>query len=57
MEKREELWLRAWRCDVLLSGPSYLSDSSIHILAEWFSFDLQLDRNKSEVQAKVEAQV
>ena len=37
--------------------PFRWSDGPIHILGVWFGPDLQLERNWSEVQAKVNAQV
>ena len=40
-----------------LPGPFHWSDGPVHILGVWFGPDLQMERNWSEVQAKVDAQV
>ena len=45
-----------WGCDTL-PGPFRWSDGPVRILEVWFGPDLQLDRNWSEVHAKVNAQV
>ena len=55
--KSEGLRLGAWRGSNTLPGPFRWSDGPIRILGVWFGPDLQLERNWSEVQAKVNAQV
>ena len=56
-DKSEGLRLGAWRGSNTLPGPFRWSDGPIRILRVWFGPDLQLERNWSEVQAKVNAQV
>ena len=56
-DKSEGLRLGAWKKGGLLPGPFRWSDGPVHILGVWFGPDLQLERNWSEVRAKVEAQV
>ena len=56
-DKSEGLRLGAWRGSNTLPGPFRWSDGPIRILGVWFGPDLQLERNWSEVQAKVNAQV
>ena len=56
-DKSEGLRLGAWTGSNILSGPFRWSDGPIHILGVWFGPDLQLERNWSEVHAKVNAQV
>ena len=51
--KSEGLRLGVWRGSNTLPGPFCWSDGPIHILRVWFGPDLQLERNWSEVQAKV----
>ena len=52
---RKGLRLSAWRGSNTLPGPFRWSDGPIRIL--WFGPNLQLERNWSEVQTKVNAQV
>ena len=47
----------AWRCSDTLPGPFRRSNGHVCILGVWFGPDLQLERNWSEVQAKVNAHV
>ena len=56
-DKSEGLRLGAWRGSDTLPGPFRWSDGPVRILGVWFRPDLQLERNWSEVQAKVNAQV
>ena len=49
--------LGAWRGSNTLPGPFRWSDGPIRILGVWFGPDLLLERNWSEVQTKVNAQV
>ena len=56
-DKSEGLRLGAWRGSNTLPGPFRWSDRPIRILRVWFGPDLQLERNWSEVHAKVNAQV
>ena len=56
-DKSEGLRLGAWRGSNTLPGPFRWSDGPIRIHGVWFGPDLQLERNWSEVQAKVNAQV
>ena len=56
-DKSEGLRLCAWRGSDTLPGPFRRSDGPVGILGVWFGPDLQLERNWSEVQAKVNAQV
>ena len=56
-DKSEGLRLGAWRGSNTLPGPFRWSDGPILILGVWFGLDLQLERNWSEVQTKVNAQV
>ena len=55
--KSEGLRLGAWRGSNTLLEPFRWSDGPVRILGVWFGSDLQLERNWSEVQAKVNAQV
>ena len=56
-DKSEGLRLGAWRSSNTLPEPFRWSDGPIRILGVWFGPDLQLERNWSEVHAKVNAQV
>ena len=56
-DKSEGLRLGAWRGSNTLPGPFRWSDGPIRILGVWFGPELQLERNWSEVQTKVNAQV
>ena len=56
-DKSEGLRLGTWAGSNTLPGPFRWSDGPIRILGVWFGPDLQLERNWSEVQAKVNAQV
>ena len=56
-DKSESLRLGAWRGSNTLPGPFRWSDGPVCILGVWFGPDLQLERNWSEVQTKVNAQV
>ena len=56
-DKSEGLRLGAWRGSDTLPGLFCWSDGLVRILRVWFGPDLQLERNWSEVQAKVNAQV
>ena len=56
-DKSEGLRLGAWRGSDTIPGPFRWSDGPVCILGVWFGPDLQLERNWSEVQAKVNAQV
>ena len=56
-DKSECLRLGAWRGSNTLPGPFRWSDGAIRIIGVWFGPDLQLERNWSEVHAKVNAQV
>ena len=56
-DKSEGLRLGAWRGSNTLPEPFRWSDGPIRILGVWFGPDLQLERNWSEVHAKVNAQV
>ena len=56
-DKSKGLQIDAWRGSDTLPGPFCWSDGPIRILGVWFGPDLQLERNWSEVQAKVNAQV
>ena len=56
-DKSEGLRLVAWRGSNTLPGPFRWSDGPIPILGVWFWPNLQLERNWSEVQTKVNAQV
>ena len=56
-DKSEGLWLSTWMGSDTLPGPFHWNDGPIRILGVWFEPDLQLERNWSEVQAKVDAQV
>ena len=56
-DKSEGLRLGAWRGSNTLPGPFRWNDGPIRILEVWFGPDLQLERNWSEVQAKVNVQV
>ena len=55
-DKSEGLRLGAWRGSNTLPGPLHWSDGPVHFLRVWFGPDLQLERNWSEIQAKVNAQ-
>ena len=56
-DKSEGLQLGAWTGSNTLPGLFPWSDGSIRIFGVWFGPDLQLERNWSEVHAKVNAQV
>ena len=56
-DKSEGLRLGAWRGSNTLPGPFRWSDGPVRILGVWFGPDLQLERNWSEVQTGVSAQV
>ena len=56
-DKSEGLRLGAWRGSNTLPVPFRWSYGPIRILGVWFGPDLQLERNWSEVHAKVNAQV
>ena len=56
-DKSEGLRLGAWRGSNTLPGPFRWSDGPVRILGVWFGPGLQLERNWSEIQAKVNAQV
>ena len=56
-DNREGLRLGAWRGSNTLPGPFCWTDRPVRIIGVWFGPDLQLERNWSEVQAKVNAQV
>ena len=56
-DKSEGLRLGAWRGSNTLPGPFRWSDGPVRILGVWFGRDFQLERNWSEVQTKVNAQV
>ena len=56
-DKSECLQLGAWRGSDTLPGPFRWSDGPVYILGVWFRPDLQLERNWSEVQANMNAQV
>ena len=56
-DKSEGLRLDAWRGNDTLPGPFHRSDGPVNILGMCFGPDLQLKRNWSEIQAKVDAQV
>ena len=56
-DKSEGLRLGAWRGSDILPGPFRWSDGPVRILGVWFGLDLQLERNWSEEQAKVNALV
>ena len=55
-DKSEGLRLGAWRGSNTLPGSFRWSDGPIRILGVSFGPDLQLERNWSEVQTKVNAQ-
>ena len=56
-DKSEGLRLCAWTGSNTLPWPFRWSDGPVCILGVWFGPDLQLERNWSEVHAKVNAQV
>ena len=56
-DKSEGLQFGAWTGSNTLPEPFRWSDGPVRILGVWFGPDLQLERNWSEVQAKVNAQV
>ena len=56
-DKSESLRLGAWRGSNTLPGSFRWSDGPVRILGVWFGPDLQLERNWSEIQTKVIAQV
>ena len=56
-DRSEGFWLGTWMGSDTLPGPFRWSDGPARILGMWFGPDLQLERNWSEVQAKVDAQV
>ena len=55
LSKSKGLRLGAWRGRESLPGPFKWTDGPVCILGVWFGPDLQLEKNWSEVQAKVEA--
>ena len=57
LEKSKGLRLGAWTGSDKLPGPFRWSDGPIKILGVWFGPDLQVEKNWSEVQAKVEARI
>jgi len=57
LEKSEGLRLGAWAGSANLPGPFRWSDGPIKILGVWFGPDLQIDKNWSEVQTKVETRI
>ena len=54
-DKSEGLWLGV--CGSVLPRPFHWRDGPIRILGVWFGPDFRLERNCSEVHAKVNAQV
>ena len=54
-DKSEGLRLGGWRGRDNFPGPFRWNDGPVRIIGVWFGSDLQLDRNWSEVQAKVNA--
>ena len=56
-DKSESLRLSTWRGSDTFPGSLRWSDGPVRILGVWFRHDLQLERNWSEVQASVGAQV
>ena len=56
-DKSEGLRFAAWTGSNTLPQPFHWSDGPVCILGVWFGSDLQLERNWSEVPAKVDAQV
>ena len=56
-DKSEGLRLCAWRGSNTFPGPFRWSDGPVCILGVWFGPDFLLERNWSEVQSKVNAQV
>ena len=56
-DKSEDLRLGAWRGSDTLPGTFRCSDGPVCILEVWFGPDLQRQRNRSDVEAKVNAQV
>ena len=56
-DKSEGLRLGAWTGSDTLPGPFCWYDGPVRILGVWFGPNLLLERNWSEVQAKVDAQV
>ena len=56
-DKSEGLRLGAWKGSNTLPEPFRWSNGLVCILGVWLGPDLQLERNWSEVQAKVNAQV
>ena len=56
-DKSEDLRLGARKRGDSLPGPFRWSEGPVRILGGWFGPDLQLERNWSEVRAKVEAHV
>ena len=56
-DKSEGLRLGAWTGCNTLPGLFHWIEAFVRILRVWFGPDLQLERNWSEVQAKVDAQV
>ena len=55
--KSKGLRLGAWRGSVPLPGPFSWTDGPIRILGVWYGPDLQLEKNWSEVHARVETSV
>ena len=53
-DKSEGLWLSAWRGGVPIPGPFCRSEGPVRFLRVWFGSDLQLERNWSEIAARVE---
>ena len=56
-DRSEGLWLGAWRGSVSLPGPFHRSNGHVRILWVLFRLSLQQERNRSEVQAKVDVKV
>ena len=52
-DKSEGLRLSAWRGSDTLPGPFHWSNGPVRIIGVWFGSDHRLERNWSEVQAKV----
>ena len=53
-DKSEGFRFGAWRCSVTLPGPFRWSEGPVCILGVWLGPYLQLERNWSELQAKVD---